>query len=211
LDEPGRCLAQGVGSIIPYLTGANSFDGSVMPSYQLNLEDYAAVWDEWDPSWRTVYGADLVTAPETGIQRLFGDERYLLSAWVLSEAMARLGAPAYRYYLDVQGPEGLPLNGSPHGFDGFLLFESKVVSPGSDWDAWGDQLRCAWIEFARSGVPCALDARVEPWQPVGESSQWHRLGSASSISDQALSKRLARLLSRYHHRCHEDSSQHRTS
>jgi len=206
LDEPGRCLAQGIGSRIPYLTGANSFDGSVMPSYQLNPEDYAVAWDEWDPSWRTLYDADLVAAPETGIQRLFGDERYLLSAWVLSEAMARLGAPAYRYYLDVPGPEGLPLRGSPHGFDGFLLFESKVVSPDSDWDGWGDQLRRAWIEFARVGAPCALDARVGAWQPVGESSQWHRLGSASTISDQALSERLLRLLSRYHYRCHEDAS-----
>ncbi len=211
LDEPGRCLARGIGCAIPYLTGANSFDGSVMPSYQLNPEDYAAVWDGWDPTWRTRYQADLVAAPETGIQRLFGDERYLLSAWVLSEAMARLGAPAYRYYLDVPGPEGLPLTGSPHGFDGFLLFESKIFSPGSDWDAWGDQLRRAWIEFARVGVPCALDARVGPWQPVGESSHWHRLGSASGISAQALNERLSRLLSRYHHRCHDAASLHSTS
>jgi len=79
-----------------------------MPSYQLNPEDYAVAWDEWDPSWRTLYDADLVAAPETGIQRLFGDERYLLSAWVLSEAMARLGAPAYRYYLDVPALRGCP-------------------------------------------------------------------------------------------------------
>ena len=211
LEEPGRCLAQGVGCSIPYVAGANSFDGSVMPSYQLNPEDYGAVWDEWDPSWRMLYDVDLVTAPEIGIQRLFGDERYLLSAWVLSEAMARLGAPAYRYYLDLPGPEGLPLSGSPHGFDGFLLFESKVFSPGSDWEVWGGQLRRAWIEFARAGVPCALDPRVGVWQPVGESSQWHRLGSASGISDQLLNERLSRLLRRYHYRCHGDPSPLSTS
>ena len=211
LEEPGRCFALGLGCSIPYLTGANSFDGSVMPSYQLNPKDYAAAWDKWDPSWRMLYDADLGIAPETGIQRLFGDERYLLSAWVLSEAVARLGAPAYRYYLDVPGPEGSLLSGSPHGFDGFLLFESKIFSPGSDWAAWGDQLRRAWIEFARTGVPCALDARVGPWQPVGESNQWHRLGSASTISDQALSDRLSRLLSRYHHRCLEDAGPRRTA
>jgi hypothetical protein len=125
--------------------------------------------------------------------------------------MARLGAPAYRYYLDLPGPEGLPLSGSPHGFDGFLLFESKVFSPGSDWEVWGGQLRRAWIEFARAGVPCALDPRVGVWQPVGESSQWHRLGSASGISDQLLNERLSRLLRRYHYRCHGDPSPLSTS
>ena len=204
LDEPGRCLARGIGVSIPYLTGANSFDGSVMPSYQITPEGYARVWDQWDPGWRALYEVELDAGTETGIQRLFGDERYLLSAWVLSEAVASHGAPAYRYYLDVPGPEGLPLMGSPHGFDSFLLFESMVFSPASAWESWGNQLRRAWIEFARVGEPCALGEDQGPWLPVGQSSSpWHRLGSASGISAQALDARLSSLLSRYHYRCNE--------
>ena len=79
-----------------------------------------------------------------------------------------------------------------------------VFSPASAWEYWGNQLRRAWIEFARVGEPCALGEDQGPWLPVGQSSSpWHRLGSASGISAQALDARLSSLLSRYHYRCNE--------
>lgn len=195
-EEPGMGFDQGQMQAVPYLAGANSFDGSVLPSYQLDPERYRRYWDNYQAAWRSAYASEI--DEEVVVKRLFGDQRYLFSSWKLTEAIGRRGGTAYRYYLDVAvGDE--PKLGTPHGFDAFLLFEAEVSLPGTALADWGRRLRQAWISFAETQQPRAL-IESEQWSPVGAGSDWHRLGRASGITDSELKDRISLLNSQYEHR-----------
>ena len=196
-EEPGILFEQGLMLSIPYLTGANSFDGSVMPSYQLDPTVYASVLDDFSSQWRRLYGDDLEEDAMRGIQRLFGDERYLLSAALLANAVSNAGRDAFLYYLDVM-PPGFPEKlGSPHGFDAFLMFETAVLHPGSAEARLGQHIRNAWISFAQSGYPSVVVEDEEDWRPLSAGGSWHRVGAASSLVQGEIDQRLDWIEQRY--------------
>ena len=190
MEEPGILFEQGRMVSVPYLTGANSFDGSVMPSYQLEPTVYCSVLDKFGLQWRSLYGDDLDGDETRGIQRVFGDERYLLSAALLAGAVAKAGGDAFLYFLDVM-PPGFPEHlGSPHGFDAFLMFESAVLNPESVEARLGQNIRNAWISFAQSGCPSVVGENDEDWRPLSAGGSWHRIGTASSVGQGKMDQRL---------------------
>ena len=196
-EEPGLLFEQGRMVSVPYLTGANSFDGSVMPSYQLEPGAYSVVLDDFSLQWRTLYGADLDEGETRGIQRVFGDERYLLSAALLADAVAKTGEDAFLYYLDIT-PPGFPERlGSPHGFDAFLMFESAALYPESVEAKLGQNIREAWISFAQSGRPAVISEDDKDWRPIRDGGAWHHIGGASGISSSKMNERLDWLKHRY--------------
>jgi len=200
IEEPGICFARGVVHKVPYIAGANSFDGSVMPSYQIDPESYQAYWQTLAANWRDAYRSD----EQQALQRLFGDDRYLFSSWKLTNLIAASGTSAFRYYLDI--PAADPLHwGTPHGFDGFLLFDAEALYPDSNFAGWGQSLIRAWTAFAKTGRPSSLQG-VGDWLAVDVDPSWHRLGAASGTSEAELTARMTLLDLRYQNRIRSGAS-----
>ena len=153
LEEPGILFLAGEQHDVPVITGGTSFDGSVMPYSGISEEAYERAWGGDYPAAQARYREDFDTAPELGIARLFGDNRYLLAARTLAQGMGRKRSPAWLYYLDL--PVAEPLSdspGTPHGYDGRLLFDGANL-PDAGQQALAERLTGYWLDFARSGNP----------------------------------------------------------
>ena len=139
-EEPGILFLAGEQHDVPVITGGTSFDGSVMPYSGISEEACERIWGGDYPAAQALYREDFDTAPELGIARLFGDNRYLLAARTLALGMGRKNSPAWLYYLDL--PVAEPLSdspGTPHGYDGRLLFAGTHL-PDAEQKALAERL-----------------------------------------------------------------------
>ena len=63
VEEPGIRFQAGAQHAIPYLAGGNSYEGTIMPSYQIDPEVYEQVWNLFDPHWPMAYQRDFQKSP----------------------------------------------------------------------------------------------------------------------------------------------------
>ncbi len=153
VEEPGIVALRGEANQVPTIAGGNSFEGSVMPASGVIPAQYQAWWGDDFPAAKAAYATDFAVSYERGIQRIFGDNRYLLAAEALAEGMTKAGSPAWLYYIDF--PATPPVEdspGAPHGFDGALLFRSQD-SDNEHLRSLGSRLMTHWLAFARTGKP----------------------------------------------------------
>lgn len=201
-EEPGIRFQQGEQHAVPYLSGGNSYEGTIMPSYQIDPEAYERVWSSFDPHWRRVYQKDFQKSPNLARKRLFGDERYLLSALVLAEAMQLVATRSWLYFIDFL-PSALtePTAGTPHGLDAWLLFSAAEEGDPESVEL-SLRIRQYWINFARFGNPeGAIDQTDEEgeelWPSYQQSGEWKRFANGDRVSIVELTKRLTVALARY--------------
>ena len=198
-EEPGILFLAGKMPDVPVMTGGTSFDGSVMPFSGISAESYERIWGGDYPAAQALYEDDFDTSPETGVKRMFGDNRYLLAARTLALAMARRNSPAWIYYLDA--PVAAPLEdspGAPHGYDRRLLFAGTNLR-----DAWeqelAERLSGYWLDFVRSGNPNG-GGRLQWPQYGGEDDRWLVFGIKDEVRRGNARKRLDFIEARYRQR-----------
>ncbi|MEM7220859.1 MAG: carboxylesterase family protein [Pseudomonadota bacterium] len=155
-SEPATLFASGRQHAVPYITGGNSYEGSVMPYSGISLTAYEAAYGADIETAKALYAEDWAVSRELGLSRLFGDERYLLSARLLGGAMLSR-APAWLYYIRFV-PEVMAdkLPGAVHGGDAFLLFRLGPEAAGEHEQAaieLAERMRGYWLNFARTGDP----------------------------------------------------------
>ena len=100
-DEPGIVFASGKQPDVPYITGGNSFEGTIFRAFAMTPGDYFATFSEREEHARALYGAD--AKADTDAERVaaatsFGDQRYVISARYLAEQMKTVSSPARTYY-----------------------------------------------------------------------------------------------------------------
>ena len=152
-EEPAILFAEGKQAAIPFITGGNSFEGSVMPGTGITTEAFAKMLGDDFNALKTAYAADFAVSQERGITRMFGDNRYLLSARLLGSGMAAMNRESWLYYIDLgpaQNPQQWP--GSPHGYDSVMLFGTDKETNTEVRDL-GVRLQQYWLAFARKGRP----------------------------------------------------------
>lgn len=199
-EEPGIIALRGEANAVPTIAGGNSFEGSVMPASGVTPARYQAWWGDDFPAAKTAYANDFAESDARGIQRMFGDNRYLLAAQVLAEGMTNAGSPAWLYYIDFPATPPIEASpGAPHGFDGALLFRSQN-SDNEPLRTLGARLTNHWLTFARTGKP-APDAPPAWPRWDADTDQWLTFGAASdTVRKNPLRERMRLLLDRYHTR-----------
>lgn len=153
-DDIGLIFREGHQNPVPYLAGANSWEGSLIRPFKLPM---AAILLGVKPERaREVYG-DL---PDEALKEtFFGDSLFLAPAWMLAADMAAARAPAWLYYYSyVDDADRGRVPGAAHGAEVSHLFR-QPLRPGaqlSDHDlAVSEPLRHYWLQFARAGDPNA--------------------------------------------------------
>lgn len=169
-DQPYRLLRRQPPRI-PVMTGGNSFEGSVMPYSGLSVEAYKRYWKGDYSSLTARYQTDFAHSEVRGFQRAFGDERYLLSAYVTGQAWQKTKQPAWLYYITLADNDH---PGAPHGRDAYLLFNGHESERRQD-QVLTQQLRQYWANFARTGNPNGEGLPAWPAY-TAEDKQWLMLG-----------------------------------
>ncbi|MDE0692455.1 MAG: carboxylesterase family protein [Gammaproteobacteria bacterium] len=197
VEEPGIVALRGEANQVPVIAGGNSFEGSVMPASGVTPAQYEVWWGDDFPAAEAAYSTDFAVSYDRGIQRMFGDNRYLLAAQALAEGMTKAVSPAWLYYIDF--PATPPVEdspGAPHGFDGALLFRSQD-SDNEHLRSLGSRLMTHWLAFARTGEP-ALDASPAWTRWQSDVTDWLVLGpSGDEVQASPLGPRMELLRSRY--------------
>jgi para-nitrobenzyl esterase len=201
-EEPALLFLRGQQHNVPYMTGGNSFEGSVMIGTLISIDDYAAMLGERQARARQLYAADFSHSEQRGFQRMFGDNRYLLSARVLGQSMEAVSAPAWLYYVDFLSADKRGKSaGTSHGSDGYYLFGGHTV-PDPEVRELARQLRHYWVNFAASGNP---NGEGLPQWPAyrAETDQWLVFGVESQAQANILRDKLDLLESHYRQRTAE--------
>jgi para-nitrobenzyl esterase len=196
-EEPGIVFARGRQHDVPFVAGADSFDGAVMPWAGVKAEDVLATWSEHRVRIRELYGEDFAVSEERGASRLFGESRYVMAGRTLARLMGGVRSPGYLYlFAFVRPAQRGELPGAPHGSEVPLLF-------GHDDDAEatevGRTMRAYFVDFARTGDP---NGPGRPGWPVydGASDRWLVFDRTTEVRARVFAERLDFLEARYDER-----------
>ena len=180
-DEPGIVFARGGQHDVPYITGGNSFEGTIFPAFGIGPDDYFAGFGEREQEARRLYGADAgsdADAVRQGAATQFGDQRYVISARYLAEQMKTVSSPGRAYYFKFV-PEARrgTLTGAAHGSEVLYALGAAAASPdtppfpGADGAALSEAMVGYWTRFAATGNPNGDGAPEWP-EYNRESDQW---------------------------------------
>ena len=146
-DQPIDMFRAGEAANVPYISGANSYDGNgVLYGAGFTPESFLALYGDDLGEVKELYAGDFKTSDEQAAQRLFGDARYLISARETVRAQNANGSPAWLYYVNAPVPN---LPGTPHGA------ESSLV-----WSPSPNPMKNYWLNFIRTGNPNSSDLPV---------------------------------------------------
>lgn len=197
-DEPAVVFLQGNQANVPYLTGGNSFEGSVMASSGIGLEGILAGFDYAADAAAAAYAQDGALKEALASQRLTGDLRYVLSAHSMSEAMATVSSPTWRYLVDfVPDAYQGQWPGTPHGVETSFLFAGhRSADPGLQ--ALSKRMKRYWTNFARHGDPNGPSGRAITWPSTSpETPRWLVFGDTDRIDADPLGAKIPLLTHHY--------------
>ncbi len=161
MHSPGDAFARGEQAAVPFLTGSNSFEGSLptitdaMAQASLPL-NYAQFIDRY---------AQRDASPLAPKDELRGELFFVQPTRFLAERQAATGAPGYLYFFD-QVPEGLrsSVPAATHGGELAYLFGTEY--PSGSWDDTDRKvahlMMDRWVAFARTGNPNIPNAPTWP-------------------------------------------------
>ncbi|MDE2922435.1 MAG: carboxylesterase family protein [Acidobacteriota bacterium] len=161
-DEPGIVFARGEQHDVPYITGGNSFEGTIFRAFAMAPDDFFTTFGQREQKARNLYGADGETEEDTeriAAATLFGDQRYVISARYLAAQMKNVSSPARTYYFRfVPEAQRETFPGAPHGSEVSYAFGDPGVPdseryPGADGEALADSMAGYWTRFAATGDP----------------------------------------------------------
>lgn len=198
--EPGVAFLRSEHNQVPFITGGSSFEGSVMPSSGITESAFERSFGARMPKVRELYAADFAQSDRQGLQRLFGDTRYLSAGRTLARAMAASGKPAWLYYLDFPAPANSDSwIGTPHALGSVLLMHGNALTLDAQQQAIARSLRGYWVNFARRGNPNG--AGMPAWPSTDASNdQWLTFGAEPEQTPDVLRAKLDLIEARYRER-----------
>ena len=160
-DEPGIVFARGEQHDVPYMTGGNSFEGTIFRAFGLDPDAYFARFGEREQQARGLYGAEAGTDDDERVAAatMFGDQRYVISARYLAEQMKTVSSPGWAYYFQfVPEAQRETFPGAPHGSEVAYAFGAtndpkSERYPGVSGAALGEAMVGYWTRFAAAGDP----------------------------------------------------------
>jgi len=199
-EEPGIRFMRGEQIDIPYMAGGNSFEGSVMSRSGISVEGYTrAIGDTIDKA-RQLYGDD---SDAIWLQRMFGDNRYLLSTRLLAENMRHMSSKTWLYYTDfVAEGENPPAPGTAHGTDGYFIFAGHL-DKNQTIQSLSKRMQAYWVNFSRTGNPNGGDGDdgLLQWPAYERASDnWLVFSKTDSVQSGVISQKLDFLESLYQKR-----------
>jgi para-nitrobenzyl esterase len=201
VEEPGIRFRNLQQLPLPFMTGGNSFEGSVMPYLGVSEDGYERMLGSDLVSLKGLYADDFRVSRSAGLKRLFGDHRYILSAHVTGAAMSRSAVPAWLYYLDVDGDSSAS-PGSPHGQDAKILFGGQASTEAAVV-ALSARMKRYWVNFAQTGNPNGSGQVVWPTH-TEQNNMWMVFGSQDRVATSPVASKLEALVAMYNARVRVD-------
>ncbi len=209
--EPGIRFAQNKQHKVPFITGGNSNEGSVMSSSGIDAEDFAGGFGSDKKTIRRLYERDFARDEYSGWSRVFGDARYLVAAQLQGGSMARAGSATWLYYIDFV-PEAFKTKwvGTPHGMDAWMLFNGHSSDDPAVVE-FSRNLRAYWLNFAETGNPNRTKTAPAPsattavklfeWPAnTATANQWLYLSHTPKAQSDVIGAKLEVLMERYRKR-----------
>jgi para-nitrobenzyl esterase len=150
-----QVFAEGRQAPVPFLVGANSFEASLMKSFNVTAERVAAFTGGGRPIIRKLYGDD----EEQAARELFGDALFVGPARFLAARMSQVRQPAYLYHFSyVLEQRRGQVPGAAHGSEIPFVFDNLDRSPFGKLLTEADRKMASimsryWVQFARTGDP----------------------------------------------------------
>lgn len=160
---------------VPYMAGANSFDGhGTLEAAGFNAVSFFEKYDQVD-GVASGYADDQTISVNQAAERLFGDMRYVFASEQTVKAMADAKQPAYMFYFDHE-MGGFP--GTPHGWHyGLVLNDASL--------AFTEYL----TSFIKSGEPSSGSG--PQWQPYSDARQsWMVFSPDPSLQEAPLKQKM---------------------
>ncbi|MCU0759484.1 MAG: carboxylesterase family protein [Steroidobacteraceae bacterium] len=158
-EDPARAFAAGRQAPVPFMSGATSWEASLIRPFQLPFPAVLVGMPRADVE--AAYG---IADEQQLKEAYFGDSVFFVSAWWLAGQMGRVGQPGflYRYaYVDEaqrgRNPGAYHCSDTPRTFG--TEWRGEPASP-RDRET-GDLLRRYWTQFAKAGDPNAPG--LPPW------------------------------------------------
>ncbi|MEM7079362.1 MAG: carboxylesterase family protein [Pseudomonadota bacterium] len=192
--EPAEIFRRGEQHRVPLLTGGVSFEGSVLGGSEAAALNFAAHYGD-DDTLRELYSADFQGSRARAWTRIFGDNRYVLSAKIMAEAALAVEQPVWLYYMDFVPQQQVGLPGTPHGMDSYYLFRG-AQSEDVFTSALAKRMQLYWTSFARSGTP--NDQSLIEWpRYAAQDRHWLIMSERDEVSPDPLAAKLDYLAARY--------------
>ncbi len=198
-EEPAALFLRGRQAAVPFMTGGNSFEGTVMPQAAISADAFEGMLGGDFEPLQKLYAEDFAISRDRGVMRMFGDMRYLLSARVLARSMAKVNQPSWLYYVDLAAEQLPPASpGTPHAYDQALLFDTDPKASALARQT-GERLRRYWIGFAKDGRPNAEG--LASWvECCNATDRWMVFAARDQVRDGIIKEKLDLLTARYERR-----------
>lgn len=173
--QPIEVFRSGDQATVPYMAGANSYDGNgTLQGAGFDFEDMYNLAEGKDLI-SIAYDTDITASSEQFATRLFGDLRYTYSAWETARQMQTVDTPGYLFYYDAPS-EGLP--GAAHGTQYGQLFGREDFP-----------MKRYYVNFIKTGNPNGQ--ALPQWDYYGgRSLQWMIFDPAPKPLRSPLTKRM---------------------
>ncbi len=185
-DEPATLFGQGRQHGVPYISGGNSYDGSVYPYAGEEPQRLLEMISPVKVEVTKVYELGEPALSALPFQHLFGDMRYVLAGSLTTQAMAKKGQPGYRYFFDV-ATDDKP--GAGHGSETGALFSGNEPAV--------KVMQSYWANFILTNDPNGEG--LPKWRPVSDNNEnWMVFDDAAHLEKQIREAKLNLLESAYH-------------
>lgn len=190
LRSPYQTFRRGEQARVPFIVGANSFEGSLAVLSE-NIAR-AAIGRDYD-DLLAAYSKD-ASSVEVAKNQLRGEFFFVQPSRNLARYHAKLGVPTYLYYFDqVPASQRDTLVGAPHGGEIAYVFGTPHGFL-SEWDDHDRELSnivsAYWVRFASTGSPNKEGA--QEWNPVDLDSDsfLHLADTIKMVQSAALADRM---------------------
>ncbi|MDO6710240.1 carboxylesterase family protein [Aliiglaciecola sp. 2_MG-2023] len=181
-EEPAIMFMQGKQHDVPYISGGNSFDGSVYPYSGVPAEHLLSLMGNQKAQAEKVYELTTPSIQALPYQHLFGDLRYVIAAKITSQSMNRIGQAGYRYFFDYVSDAQQYPNGANHAAETYFLFRPDNVPV-------LNKMRQYWYNFIKSHNPNGDDLPAWP-NLTDKNSQWLKISDKISATSQVREDKL---------------------
>lgn len=164
-DDLQAVFEQGRQNAVPFIAGANSFEGNL---------SLAIPWTDQPPKAEVAKVLDQL-APHYGRRPddkdlwadLYGDIFFRTSAVHLARQMERAGVASWNYHFDYVRGRGARSRGAGHGSEAGFVF-GNIILPGARDREIIAAMQGHWIQFAKTGDPNSPGLREWPQHTVAE-------------------------------------------
>jgi len=174
-EESALMFARGLQHPVAFMSGGNSFDGSVFPLANLSNESVLMLLGDRQKQARELYKNDFKVSELRGISSLFGDMRYVFSSYYMTQQMEKIGQPGYLYLFAPSSGEANHATASLKIFNS----DSKKIK----------KMRQYWMNFIKNGTPNDGNLTRWPKQKSGK-NQWMVFNEEPVIKDAILKNKL---------------------